>query len=195
MNFTPDSAFWSLEVLGYTTMSAAALFTVPILTGGRMQDAIRWLFALNSILSISAAVAYILTANPLHVLVLASLGLWSVAFPIATILLAFLFKRAERLNGLQQNSTSGVRNEQPTQPHRDGSAIKLCGFLARGVSTVGSALAGEPRINARHTRPATRTGCEQPTRRFSVCGHRLGVVRVFDSVRGGAWPSSSSLRA
>lgn len=97
MDFRADSAFWALEVLGYTFMSLGALFVVPIFSGGKVERAIRWLFVVNGVANISAALAVLLTANPLHMLVLVSLGVWSIAFPIATILLAVVFKRAERM--------------------------------------------------------------------------------------------------
>jgi hypothetical protein len=97
MDLRADSAFWALEVLGYTFMSLGALLVVPIFSGGRVGSAIRWLFVLNGGVNIVATLAVLLTANPLHILVLVSLGVWSIAFPIATILLAVVFKRADRM--------------------------------------------------------------------------------------------------
>ncbi len=95
MDLRADSAFWALEVLGYTFMSLGALFVVPIFSGGNVERAIRWLFVVNGVANIVATLAVLLTANPLHILVLVSLGVWSIAFPIATILLAVVFKRAD----------------------------------------------------------------------------------------------------
>jgi hypothetical protein len=98
MNLTSSSAFWALEVLEYTFMSVAALFTVLIFEGGKVERSIRWLFVLNAIFTFAGVAGYMLTIDPLNVLVLASLGIWSVAFPIATGLLALLFKRKQNLN-------------------------------------------------------------------------------------------------
>jgi hypothetical protein len=97
MNLTSSSAFWALEVLEYTFMSVAALFTVAILEGGKTERSIRWLFVLNAIFTFAGLAGYMLTIDPLNVLVLASLGIWSIAFPIATGLLALLFKRKQNL--------------------------------------------------------------------------------------------------
>lgn len=97
MDFKPDSAFWALEVLGYSFMSLAALCVVPALGRGRHETPIRWLFVANAALNGLGDVAYVLTANPLNLLVLASLGVWAVAFPGATALLAVMFKGAEQV--------------------------------------------------------------------------------------------------
>jgi hypothetical protein len=96
MDLRPDSTFWALEVLGYSFMSLGALFVAPIFSGGKIERAIRSLFVVNGVATLAATLAVLLNANPLHVLVLASLGVWSVAFPIATILLALVFRRTER---------------------------------------------------------------------------------------------------
>ena len=95
MDLRPDSAFWALEVLGYTFMSLGALFLAPLLTRGKIEHTIRWLFVGNAALNIIAVAAYLQTVNPVHPLVLGSLGLWGVVFPIATALLAVVFRRGE----------------------------------------------------------------------------------------------------
>lgn len=94
MDFTSDTAFWSLESIGYALMGLASLFVVPLLPPGRMELVIRWCFAVNAGFTILGGIAYIASTNPLHVLVLASLGIWAVAFPLATALLAVMFRRA-----------------------------------------------------------------------------------------------------
>lgn len=98
MDFTPDTAFWSLETIGYTLMGLAGLFTLPIFNAGRIELAIRWCFAINAVFTVVGNIGYTLSGNPLHVLVLASLGVWVITFPLATALLAVMFKRAERMN-------------------------------------------------------------------------------------------------
>ena len=95
MDFTRDTAFWSLETIGYTLMGLAALFALPIFAKGRIELVLRWCFATNAVFAVLGGVGYILSGNPLHVLVLTSLGVWAIAFPIATALLAVVFKRAE----------------------------------------------------------------------------------------------------
>lgn len=99
MNFTRDTAFWSLESIGYALMGLAALFTLPIFVKGRIELVIRWCLAANAVFTILGGIGYILSVNPLHILVLVSLGVWAIAFPIATALMAVVFKRAEKING------------------------------------------------------------------------------------------------
>jgi hypothetical protein len=79
-------------------MSVAALFTVPIFEGGKVERSIRWLFVLNAIFTFAGLAGYMLTVDPLNLLVLASLGVWSIAFPIATVMLALFFRRKQDLN-------------------------------------------------------------------------------------------------
>ena len=98
MDFTSDTAFWSLESIGYALMGIAALFTLPVLDKGRIELVIRWCFAVNAVFTILGSIAYVASSNPLHVLVLASLGIWAIAFPIATALLGVMFRRAMKIN-------------------------------------------------------------------------------------------------
>jgi hypothetical protein len=98
MDFTSDTAFWSLESIGYALMGLAAVFVVPIFTQGRIALVLRWCFAINAVFTILGGIAYIASSNPLHVLVLASLGIWAIAFPLATGLLTVVFRRAKNTN-------------------------------------------------------------------------------------------------
>lgn len=98
MDFTPDTAFWSLETVGYTLMGLAALFALPVFNGGGIERAIRWCFAINAVFTVLGSIGYVLSGNPLHGLVVASLGVWAIVFPIATALLAVMFKRVGRMN-------------------------------------------------------------------------------------------------
>jgi hypothetical protein len=97
MGFTRDTAFWSLETIGYALMGLAALFVLPVLAKGRIELVIRWCFAVNAVFTVLGSVGYVVSGNPLHVLVLIGLGVWAIAFPIATALLAAVFKRMERI--------------------------------------------------------------------------------------------------
>ena len=98
MDFTSETAFWSIESIGYALMGMAALFALPVLSQSRIELVIRWCFAVNAAFTILGSIGYILSGNPLHVLVLASLGIWAIAFPIATALLAVIFRRAQKLS-------------------------------------------------------------------------------------------------
>ncbi len=92
-----DSVFWALEILGYGFMSLAALFVSLVFQKDGIEQWIRWLFIANGFFAMTAAIVYVLTANPLHIVGLLSVGIWSITFPAAAILLAILFKRAERV--------------------------------------------------------------------------------------------------
>jgi hypothetical protein len=98
MDFTSDTAFWSLESIGYALMGLSAVSVVPLLPPGRMGLVIRWCFVINAMFTLLGAIAYIASTNPLHVLVLASLSIWAVAFPLATALLGVVFGRAKNTN-------------------------------------------------------------------------------------------------
>lgn len=93
MAFTKETAFWSLESIGYTLMGLAAMFILPILAKSRVELVIRWCFAINAVFSILGNLGYVVSGDPLNVLVLISLGVWAIAFPIGTALLAVVFQR------------------------------------------------------------------------------------------------------
>jgi len=89
-----DSAFWAMEILGYGFMSLAAFFVSFAFRNRGIEQWIRWLFIINAFFAMTAAIGYVLTANPLHIVGLLSVGIWSVTFPAAAILLGIYFKRA-----------------------------------------------------------------------------------------------------
>lgn len=80
----PHSIFWALEVVGYGFMGLAAAVAAPGLT----SVAARRLFYANALIQVVATAAYFVTVNPFHPLVLISLGIWGVTFPLAIGLLA-----------------------------------------------------------------------------------------------------------
>ena len=91
-----DSVFWAFEILGYGFMSLATLFVSAVFKKVGVESWIRWLFIVNGVFAMIAVVGYVLTANPLHIVGLLSVGIWSITFPVAAVLLAIVFKRAER---------------------------------------------------------------------------------------------------
>lgn len=99
MDFTSSTAFWSLETVGYALMGLAALFVLPIFSGGGIERVIRWCFGVNALFTALGGVGYALSGgNPLNVLVIASLGVWAIAFPVGTALVALVFKRAREMS-------------------------------------------------------------------------------------------------
>ncbi len=95
MQFTADTAFWALEVLLYTFQGLAAALITPVFAGRRFGGTIRWLLIVNAIVTLLALPAYIVTGNPLHMLVMASLGVYAVALPVAFVLCALALRDGE----------------------------------------------------------------------------------------------------
>lgn len=98
MNFSSDTAFWALEVLLYSFQGLAALFVIPVFAGREFGRSIGGLLSANGVFTVLGALAYLLTGNPLHPLVLASLAVYAIAFPAAMTLSALMFKRTESVN-------------------------------------------------------------------------------------------------
>jgi hypothetical protein len=77
---------YGLDVLGYSLMSLATLFAAPVFTGGGLERSIRWSLVANGLLT----PALLLQQNfPTFAIA----ALWAITFPVATALLAVLFKR------------------------------------------------------------------------------------------------------
>ena len=90
----PHSFFWPLESLGYGFMGLSTLFAAFVFPDGRLERWIRGLFLANGALGIGGIV--VLPLEVATMAVLAGLALWTVLFPVGTILLALLFRRAMR---------------------------------------------------------------------------------------------------
>jgi hypothetical protein len=83
------SVFFALEVIGYMFLSLAALFVLPVFGSGRLARWIRVFVIISSGLGIFGAIVALFD-QPL--LIFAGLGLWSLTFPIAMILIAMYFR-------------------------------------------------------------------------------------------------------
>jgi hypothetical protein len=94
VSVNPGSAAWALETFGYFFMSMALVVAAPVFGGGRRERWIRRLFLANG-LGLPAAMDYVYTMDALHPLALAYLAVWCITFPIAMVLLAALFRRAD----------------------------------------------------------------------------------------------------
>ena len=91
----PHSFFWPIEALGYGFMGLSTLFAGLTFFGGFLEKWIRALFIVNGFLGIAGVVAYPLEVTTIAVL--SALALWTLIFPLSTILLAISFRR--RLEG------------------------------------------------------------------------------------------------
>jgi hypothetical protein len=87
------SAFFALEAIGYAFLSLATLVVSPIFAGGKLENWTRWLFIVNGTVGIFGAIVAPLD-QPM--LVFAGLGIWSLTFPISTLLVGVLFRKAQK---------------------------------------------------------------------------------------------------
>ena len=84
------SIFFALETLGYEFLSLATLFVSLVFTSGKLEIWIRSLFIVSSAVGIFGV---LVAPFDQPYLIFAGLGLWSLAFPISTILLSIFFRR------------------------------------------------------------------------------------------------------
>ncbi len=87
------SVFFALETIGYAFLSLATLFVSPVFSGGKLESWIRWLFILSGAVGIFGV---LVAPFDQPYLIFAGLGVWSLAFPISTILLSIFFRRAQK---------------------------------------------------------------------------------------------------
>jgi hypothetical protein len=88
------SIFWALAS-AYVFMNLAMLFATPVFDGGRLERSIHWLFFANG--ASAVVTIYGVVADSPRIYLLGSLAPWCVIFSLATILLAIMFKRIERI--------------------------------------------------------------------------------------------------
>ncbi|MBW7884129.1 MAG: hypothetical protein H3C34_16100 [Caldilineaceae bacterium] len=86
------SLFFALEAIGYLFSSLATLSVAPIFSGGRLANWIRGLFIVNGVIGILGA---IIAPFDQPILILASLGFWSLSYPISMILVGLYFRSAK----------------------------------------------------------------------------------------------------
>lgn len=99
---TPHSLFWTVDALGYITLSLATLFAIPVFSKEGLQKWIRWFFLANGLIIPLFAIVYF---YPNFSMTLLLLGLpWLVTATGSMLLLALFFKRMSEgdSNALQQ---------------------------------------------------------------------------------------------
>jgi hypothetical protein len=87
----PHSFFWTLAALGYGFMGIALLFTAPIFKE-KSERNIKLLFTANGIIGITFLIGNAMGVFMINIL---SSFIWGVLFPIAAILVAKTFKKAQ----------------------------------------------------------------------------------------------------
>lgn len=90
MAFRPDSMFGAIELLGYCWQCLAMLALLPVFAG---RPILKLLLLANGLVAMGAFVFDVVTANPLHPVTIASLGLWCLTFPIMTIMMGSWLRR------------------------------------------------------------------------------------------------------
>jgi hypothetical protein len=87
------SVFFALETLGYAFLCLATLFVSQVFSGGKLESWIRGLFIVSGAVGICGV---LVAPFDQPYLIFAGLGIWSLAFPISTILLSIFFRRAQK---------------------------------------------------------------------------------------------------
>ncbi|CAN1211316.1 DUF4386 domain-containing protein [Tumidithrix helvetica PCC 7403] len=85
------SIFFALETLGYGFLSLATIFVSLVFTSGKLEIWMRSLFIVSGAVGIFGVLA---APFGQPYLIFAGLGIWSLAFPISTILLSIFFRRS-----------------------------------------------------------------------------------------------------
>jgi hypothetical protein len=89
------STFFALETLGYAFLSLATLFVSLVFTSGKLEIWIRSLFIVSGAVGIFGV---LVAPFDQPYLIFAGLGIWSLAFPISTILLSIFFRRYQKVS-------------------------------------------------------------------------------------------------
>jgi hypothetical protein len=85
------SIFFALETLGYGFLSLATIFISLVFTSGKLEIWMRSLFITSGAVGIFGV---LVAPFDQPYLIFAGLGIWSLAFPISTILLSIFFRRS-----------------------------------------------------------------------------------------------------
>ena len=96
MEFRPDSMFGAIELLGYCWQCLALFALAPLYAWKGSAAAIKAILLANGVLAVAAAAADIITANPMHPVIILSLGVWCLTFPVATALIGIRLWKAPR---------------------------------------------------------------------------------------------------
>jgi len=88
---SPHSITNTIEGIGYGFMALAAIFVSQVFGGNRLRIWLQRLFIVNGVAGIAGV---ILGGLGIMTATMVSLALWCLTFPVATAMLAILFKRA-----------------------------------------------------------------------------------------------------
>ena len=88
---SPHSITNTIEGIGYGFMGLAAVFISQVFDGDKLKSWLRWLFIVNGVAGIAGV---ILGGLGIMMATMVSLAVWCVTFPVATAMIAVLFRRA-----------------------------------------------------------------------------------------------------
>ncbi|HDN74487.1 MAG TPA: hypothetical protein ENG16_05665 [Archaeoglobus sp.] len=88
---TPHSITNTIEGIGYGFMGLTVIFVSQIFSGDKLGRWLRWLFIVNGVAGIAGV---ILGGLGIMTATMVSLAVWCLTFPVATAMLAVLFKQA-----------------------------------------------------------------------------------------------------
>ena len=85
---SPHSITNTIEGIGYGFMGFAVIFVSQIFSGDKLERWLRWLFIVNGVTGIAGVILGGLG------IMMATMVLWCITFPVAAAMVAILFKRA-----------------------------------------------------------------------------------------------------
>jgi hypothetical protein len=91
--YNPHGLFIAGEALGYLAMGTALLFAAPILAGGGIERAIRWLWLAGFALAVAALVGFWLAGGDLVAFEVSVLSINWIVLIASGVLLSILFRR------------------------------------------------------------------------------------------------------
>jgi hypothetical protein len=92
--YNPHGLFIAGEAFGYLAMSLALLFVAPVFTGGRIERAIRWLFAGGFVLAVAAFIGFWIVGGDLIAFEVSVISINWIVLIASGALLSLVFRRA-----------------------------------------------------------------------------------------------------
>lgn len=113
MQYNPHGIFIALEGIGYLMMSMAFLPSGVVFSGGKLENAIRWLFFVDFFLALGTFAGLTWLKFDIVAFEVAILTINWIVLIISGILLSVLFKRVERLDSsrLPESSLNLIRSK------------------------------------------------------------------------------------
>lgn len=92
--YNPHGIFVALESLAYLIMSVALLFIVPVFEGGKIEQALRWIFIVGFILAIGSLISTFLLGYDIVMFEIIIITIYCPILIVSGILMSIMFKKA-----------------------------------------------------------------------------------------------------